>query len=296
MRPHGLALERWRSGARRLRHARSTTKCLMVRSAREHMEDHGPQLAAAISYYVLFSLFPLAILTVAVLGLVVRDSGLRDEFIGSIVDRLPLTESGQRDVQDLVTSVAGGQSGLGLLGVLGLLWTASGVMGTVRVALSVAWDTAPRPLLRGKLFDLAMVLCAGLLGLLSLGLTIAACVATGIPGSGPLLEVLAPIGLTALVFMLLYRFVPATRPGSPRSGRGSWSPPRPSRGRSGASPSTWRISVATTPSTGRSARSSRPRLRVHRRQPAHLRRQGGLGVAAARRPRPGWAASLREGG
>src|SRR4051794_24077621 len=55
---------------------------------------HGcTQRAAAISFYALFSIFPLAILCVAVLGLVANDQEPRNQVVQFFLDRLPLTET-----------------------------------------------------------------------------------------------------------------------------------------------------------------------------------------------------------
>ena len=43
-------------------------------------------VAAAISYHVLFSIFPLAVLLVSVLGLVLQDDHLRQETTDALVD------------------------------------------------------------------------------------------------------------------------------------------------------------------------------------------------------------------
>jgi uncharacterized BrkB/YihY/UPF0761 family membrane protein len=49
-----------------------------------------PPARCGISYYALFALFPLAILTVAVFGLIVDDDRSRARVIDAILDRLPL--------------------------------------------------------------------------------------------------------------------------------------------------------------------------------------------------------------
>ena len=57
---------------------RSDLWLLAKRSVHEFMDDHCPQLAASMSYYVFFSLFPLAILVVSVVGVLLTDDGLRE--------------------------------------------------------------------------------------------------------------------------------------------------------------------------------------------------------------------------
>ena len=55
------------------------------RAVSEFLDDHCAQLAASMSYYVFFSLFPLAILVVSIAGVLLTDDGLRDGGRGRIV-------------------------------------------------------------------------------------------------------------------------------------------------------------------------------------------------------------------
>jgi membrane protein len=132
---------------------------LVVRGAREFFEDGCPQRAAAISYYSLLSLFPFAIVLVAVFGIVVDDDAARRRVIDFVLDNVPLREDrGRADLAELLRSVTSASGGFGIIGVAGLLLAASAVMGAVRHALNAAWEvTQERPLLQGKLVDLLLV-------------------------------------------------------------------------------------------------------------------------------------------
>ncbi len=195
---------------------------LLRRSYHEFREDHCQQMAAAISYHLLFSLFPLAIAAVGVLGLFTSDPAARDRVTQRVVDVVPLTGTGRQQLHDLLGSVSGTAGALGLIGLLGVLWSASGVMAAVRTALNVAWDTDQRrPFVRGKAVDLMLVAGALLVVGSALGITIVTSLAQRQTRHVP--EVLRPLAgafasvaafLTALallflVFLLLYRVVPA---------------------------------------------------------------------------------------
>ena len=80
---------------------------LLKRTFREFAEDNCSQLAAAISYYVLFSIIPLAIFLTSVFGLLVQDSDIQDEVIDRLVEAIPLEEG---EGQDLVTDTVRGVS------------------------------------------------------------------------------------------------------------------------------------------------------------------------------------------
>lgn len=62
----------------------------LLQSARSFSADNCTQLAAAISYYVLFSVVPLTIVLVSVFGLVIRDEALRDSVTKEVVDFIGL--------------------------------------------------------------------------------------------------------------------------------------------------------------------------------------------------------------
>ena len=68
---------------------------LVRRSFAEFRADHCPQVAAAISYHVLFSVFPLAILVVGIIGLVTQDPHAR----GAVVTRGAQGGAAQRSGQ-----------------------------------------------------------------------------------------------------------------------------------------------------------------------------------------------------
>ncbi len=130
------------------------------RSAKNFAEDRGTQMAAAISYYTLFSLLPLLILTVAIFGLVIRDSSLQERVINSLVDALPLPAG---DVEDVVTGIGSNAPELALIALLGAIWTSGALSASLRMALNVAFEARrTRPAVRGKLIDYALLPILGL--------------------------------------------------------------------------------------------------------------------------------------
>jgi YihY family inner membrane protein len=69
-------------------------------SIREYGRDNCPQLAAAISYYVLFSIVPLTFVLVSVFGLVIRSEEVRSDVVREVVDSLGLEKGQVRLVPD----------------------------------------------------------------------------------------------------------------------------------------------------------------------------------------------------
>ncbi|MEE9276906.1 MAG: YihY/virulence factor BrkB family protein [Dehalococcoidia bacterium] len=203
-------------------------RLLFRRTFSEFGDDHCTQLAASISYYVLFSIFPLAILFVSVSGLILTDNSIRDDVVDQLFDALPLSEDeGRADLESAIDGVATGFSAVGLISLLGLLWSASGMMGALRQALNQAWDTDfRRPFLRGKLVDFVMVLGMGTLLTLSIGSTIFLQVARRVSDDlsdflGPLgagatvsfevVAVLVPLVFSFATFMFVFKFVPSVK-------------------------------------------------------------------------------------
>ena len=203
-------------------------RLLASQSVKEFSDDNCTQMAAAISYYVLFSLFPLLIFSIGLLGVVLQNSDLQDDIIEAILDYFPLDEQeGRNEVTEAVRSIAGAGSGaLGLLGLLGMAWSGSNMFGVIRRSLNAAYDIEfRRPLVRQKLLDLAMVLAFAPFFLISLAVTAALRIARHVSEDAPLLgeissvlgpgwdlaSLLLPIGVSFVAFSVLYSVVPATK-------------------------------------------------------------------------------------
>lgn len=211
-----------------LRWAWSDARLLFRRTAQEFLDDRCTQLAAGIAYYVLFSIFPLAILVVSISGLILTDASIREDVVDEIFSALPLSEGeGREDLETAVDGIATGLSAIGLISIIGLLWSATAMMGAIRHALNEAWDTAyRRPFLQGKLLDLGLVFSVGLLVTLSLSATLFLQVARNLSDDlsdamGPLgagaaagfevVAVLVPLLISFVTFAAVYKYVPSVR-------------------------------------------------------------------------------------
>ena len=196
------------------------------RSVSEFLDDHCAQLAASMSYYVFFSLFPLAILVVSIAGVLLTDDGLREEVVDGLFELLPLQSgAGREDLEELIEPIASGRSAVGVISILGLIWAATGMMSALRFSLDTAWDLEfRRPFVRGKLVDLGLVLGVGGLLTISIGATAVLQVGTDVSESvsdslGPfgaeasgffrLVTVLLPFLLTWTTFTIIYKVVPS---------------------------------------------------------------------------------------
>jgi membrane protein len=201
---------------------------LTQRSVHEYQDDNCTMMAAAISYYVFFSLFPLLIFAAGILGLFLQSSELQEDIIDAVLDLGLLDEEEVRDdVTEAVQGVAGVGSGvLGILGFLGMAWSGSNMFGVIRRSLNIAFDLEfRRPFAQQKLLDLAMVAAFGGFFLVSIGATAflravrafsddIAYLGDAAESAGFLWDAasfLIPLGLSFAAFLVLYWVVPATK-------------------------------------------------------------------------------------
>ena len=207
-----------------------TTRLLATlarRSVQEFQDDNCTQMAAAISYYVLFSLFPLLIFLVGVLGLFLQNSSFQEEIIDAVLDFIPLSEEeGRNDVTEAVRGVAGvGSGALGLFGLIGMAWSGSNMFGVIRRSLNEAYDLEyRRPFVQQKLLDLTMVVGLGFFFIVSIGATAflrsvrqfsddIAYLGDAAERAGFVWDAasfIIPFGLSFVAFLVLYWIVPAT--------------------------------------------------------------------------------------
>ena len=206
-------------------HALGRAGKLTERSVDAFFRHRCPQLAASISYYALFSVFPAAILMAVVFGLLISGEGARREVVDFLFDNLPLSEDqGRRDLEKVVNDVTRNPGTLGVIGLAILLYSASALMGAVRNSVAVVWGSErDRPPLRGKALDILLVLGLGVLIGLSLMITILRGLAvdlgkdlgvTGrvLDGALDISGFLIPFLLSLIAFAVLYLVVPHPRP------------------------------------------------------------------------------------
>ena len=180
--------------------------------------DGCTQRAASISYFALFSIFPIAILCVAVLGLVANDASARTEVVNFLLDRLPLTpDDGRAQLERAMLRVTREVTGFSILGIVTLVFAASNVMGSIRQALNAAFGVQDnRPPFQAKLWDFLMVFVFGVIVTASLGLTLVDRLVqdtdNGLLTALQALGRFVPLLLAVLLFAGMYRFVPAVRP------------------------------------------------------------------------------------
>lgn len=147
-------LERWSGRWRRI-----YLVDLLIRTLQEFGRRRGSVYAAAVSYYVLFSFFPLLIVIVAIIGMVVREQSDQENVTAFLLDVLPTGVDLQSEVQTVVQEVGRTSHGIvGLFALLATVWTASNMFTALRRALNSAFDVGDvRSPILGKALDVAGV-------------------------------------------------------------------------------------------------------------------------------------------
>ena len=175
--------------------------------------DDATHLAAGVAYYAVFSLFPLLLGLLFIVGLVVTSEGVQQDFVGFVTDNLPGSE---QFVEDTLDGVIRFRGVLGVGAIVGLLWSASAVFGAISRAVNRAWDVhQDRPFYIAKPRQIGMALIVGVLFLISTSATSAIELLTdpdsGIPGQ----QVFLGLAFRAVswlmilsIFLLMYRFMP----------------------------------------------------------------------------------------
>src|SRR5947207_10896481 len=100
-------------------------------------DDRAGNLAALIAYYGFFSLFPLLLTFVSVLGLLLRnDPSLRDSIINSALRDFPVIGD---QITRNIHAITGNGVALGI-GIAGTLWAGLGVTMAAQNAMNQIWD------------------------------------------------------------------------------------------------------------------------------------------------------------
>ena len=123
------------------------------RTVQQFVDDNCIHLAAAISFYVLLGLFPLALALVSILGFVLGSRTLEAEIIEGLGELLP---SGRGFVTTTLRGIIVARGATGLVASFGLLISGMSVFSAIRKALNLAWGIRrPRPFFKEKLLELA---------------------------------------------------------------------------------------------------------------------------------------------
>lgn len=189
----------------------------------EWVEAEPFQLAAALSYYTLFSLAPLLLIAIGVAGLVFGREAAQNQIVETLQGMIG--QDSAKAVQEMIqASSEKPKTGMlsTIIGFVALLFGAGGVVGQLQTSLNKMWEVTPKPgqgiwgFLRQRFFSFAMVLAIGFLLLVSLVVTAVLSSFTSMLSSflgdatfvAHAIDILVSFGFVTLLFALIYKYVP----------------------------------------------------------------------------------------
>jgi membrane protein len=176
-------------------------------------QDDISNMAASVSYYAFLSLFPLILSLLAIFGQFFSSESITTGLINLISSYLP----GSRDIlSNNISDIVRLRGALGIVGVLGLLWSGSGVFSALTHAINKAWDNRyEHPFYIRKPREFLMIFVGGVLLILSLASTtfLARLGNLNLPFSGALVNI--GTAVVAFIFSLVviggvHKFAPVT--------------------------------------------------------------------------------------
>jgi membrane protein len=197
---------------------------LLKQTALEWMEDKAPQLGAALAYYTVFSLAPLVLVLLAIIGVLFRDDPAGAW--SKVTEQMSyfLDKSAVQVVTDIAKEASKpGKSTMATAIGIGLaLFGASGLFGQLQDALNTIWGVKAKPgqgiasFLRARFVSFAML--GGVFFLLLVSLVIEALlkgfshyVQAALPGGmGIAISVylLFDFAIVVVLFAMIFKFLP----------------------------------------------------------------------------------------
>ncbi len=193
----------------------------------EWSRHRATTLAAALSYYTVFSLAPLLVIAIAIAGLAFGQDAARGQIEDQIAGVVGPDAAGA--VQTMLSSASQPRAGIiaSVVGAALLVLGATGIFGQLQQSLNTIWDTQPPKgggiigMAKKRLLSFGMVLVVGVLLLVSLVASAAiAALASGIanllPGTVLVLQgvnLILSVVVITLLFAMTYKYLPDIRIG-----------------------------------------------------------------------------------
>ncbi len=190
---------------------------LVSEAGSKWVDDNAQRLGAALAFYSVLSLAPLLVILLAIVGAVFGDQAARGEIVSQIERQVGHT--GATAIQDLITHAQKPKEGAlaTILGVITLLFGASGVFGELQASLNTIWQVRARPgggltaFMRDRFLSFAMMMGTAFLLIVSLvASTVLAAFEKFLTGSFAGFDYLLPglsMGISLVVFTLLFAMI-----------------------------------------------------------------------------------------
>jgi membrane protein len=133
------------------------------RAIRKFVSDRAANQAVLIAWNALFAMFPTTLALAAIGGAILSAAGAGKQDIEGVMLSIIPSQAGGEQAAAAVKGVQQHSGLLGVIALLGFLWSASTLFGALEQSLGVVFNAQPRGFVPGKLMALGlMVLFVGL--------------------------------------------------------------------------------------------------------------------------------------
>lgn len=189
----------------------SQVRTLFAEAGRQWLADRAPRMSAALAFYTILSIAPLLVITTAMVGFVLGDEAARGEIVIQLEGLIGT--AGAEVIQTMLQQTHQPRSGIiaSLLGIVTLLFGASGVFAELQDDLNTVWKASSQgnqtwwTTVKDRVLSFAMVLFFGFLLLVSL-------IISGILAilGAAIKDFLPDVGIAVFVINLLLSFSVST--------------------------------------------------------------------------------------
>jgi membrane protein len=191
---------------------------ILETAIRTFTEKQAGQASAGLAYYTFFSIFPLMLAFIAGGSYFLDSHQVFTTVTQFIQQALPIS---RQVINENLEEILQARGAAGIVSLLILLWSASGMFTNLAYNINLAWPRAARRnFLQSRLVGLWMIV--GLIGLIALSLILSWVTArlpfinldNGSPANLLVLQIISALGswlMIFLVFFTLYRWIPRLR-------------------------------------------------------------------------------------
>ena len=191
---------------------------ILQNAIRTFTEKQAAQASAGLAYYSIFSIFPLLLVFIAAGSYFIDTNQVFNVVTQFIQQALPIS---RQIINENLQQILQARGTAGIISILTLLWSASGMFTNLAYNINLAWTRASRRnFLQNRLVGLWMIV--GLIGLIVLSLVLSWVtqrlphmdIAHASPTYVLLLRIISAFGswlMIFLVFFALYHWIPTMR-------------------------------------------------------------------------------------
>ncbi len=147
---------------------------LLVIAGNDFIDDHGTKLSASLAYYTIFSIGPLLLVVITVLGFFVKKASITANVFDQV--RGIIGQSATDELQSILTNMSK-QTNTTLIGIIGIvvfIFGATGIFSEIQSSINYIWSVKAKPkrswlkYITDRLLSLLLVIGMGFLMLVTI--------------------------------------------------------------------------------------------------------------------------------